>query len=98
MSGLELPVAAIRAQIASSVHVVVQQSRMADGSRRVVSIAEVSGLDDDGAVRLDEIFQFERTGTSATGRAEGEFRATGYIPSFVDAFAALGLVHDEEPL
>jgi pilus assembly protein CpaF len=98
MSGLDLPVAAIRAQIASSVHVVVQQSRMADGSRRVVSIAEVSGLDDDGAVRLDEIFQFERTGTSATGRAEGEFRATGYIPSFVDAFAALGLVHDEEPL
>jgi pilus assembly protein CpaF len=98
MSDLELPVLAIRAQIAASVHLVVQQARFSDGSRRVVSIAEVTGLDDTGAVRIDEIFRFERTGTGGDGAAIGEFLATGYVPSFVDAFMALGLASEDECL
>ena len=98
MSGLDLPVSAIRAQIASSVHLVVQQARFSDGSRRVVSIAEVTGQDDAGAVRLDDIFRFDRTGTAPDGAALGHFLATGYVPSFVDTFIALGLSSEDECL
>jgi pilus assembly protein CpaF len=92
MSGMDLPVSAIRAQIASSVHVIVQQSRLSDGSRRVVTVAEVVGLEDTGAVRIEDIFQYRRTGTCARGNATGAFHVTGYVPTFIDSFVALGLV------
>jgi len=98
MSGLDLPSRAIREQIANSVHVVVQQSRFNDGSRRVASIAEVVGIDDNGEVQLREIFAFVRTGTGKDGGVVGEYRATGYLPSFIDQFIALGLVKDGDYL
>lgn len=98
MSGLDLPARAIREQIANSVHVVVQQSRFADGSRRVTAITEVVGLDDNFEVQLRPIFEFVRTGTGHEGKVLGEYRATGYLPSFLDAFIAYGLIQGKDYL
>ena len=92
MAGLDLPARAIRDQIASSVDVLVQQNRFADGSRKIVSISEVVGLDDDGQLEVAEIFRFRRTGTEADGTVIGEFQATGYLPSFIADFVVHGLV------
>ena len=96
MSGVDLPVRAIRAQIASSVDVIVQQTRFSDGSRRVTSIAEVTDVGDDGEIESFEIFGFHRTGVGENGKVLGEFRISGYVPSFIDAFIAHGLVPDGE--
>jgi pilus assembly protein CpaF len=96
MAGVDLPVRAVRAQIASSVHLIVQQSRLSDGTRRLTSIAEVLGIDADGEVVLQVIYGFTRTGTSAEGRVLGEFRASGYLPSFADELLAHGLAADGE--
>jgi len=92
MSGVELPIRAIREQIAGSVHLLVQQSRLSDGSRKVTAITEVIGIDDNGEIEIVPIFQFERTGTSATGKVEGAFRATGFLPSYLNDFILMGLV------
>jgi pilus assembly protein CpaF len=97
MGGLDLPSRAIREQIASSINLIVQQTRLSDGSRKVTSIAEVVGLDDDGEVELRPIFEFVRTGTGQGGKVLGEFRATGYLPSFLDTFIVMGLVQRGEP-
>jgi pilus assembly protein CpaF len=98
MSGIDLPARAIREQIANSVHIVVQQSRFADGSRRVTAITEVTGLDDNFEVQLRPIFEFVRTGTGDGGKILGEYRATGYLPSFLDQFIAYGLVQGRDYL
>jgi pilus assembly protein CpaF len=97
MGGVELPARAIREQIASSIHLVVQQQRFVDGSRKITSIAEVVGLDDEGGVRLEPIFEFHRE-PGERGRVAGEFRATGYMPSFIGEFITMGLVSDGEYL
>jgi pilus assembly protein CpaF len=94
MAGLDLPVRAIRQQIASSVHVIVQQSRFSDGSRRVTSIAEVIGINDDGEVELREIYRFRVAEAHAGAKVLGEFVASGYLPSFLPQFMAQGLVGD----
>ena len=98
MSGIELPSRAIREQIAGSVHLIVQQSRLSDGSRRVTAITEVSGLDDNGEFVLNDIFSYYRTGTKPDGTIVGEYRASGYLPSFLDEFITYGLVSDGEYL
>jgi pilus assembly protein CpaF len=97
MGGVELPSRAIREQIAGSIHLVVQQSRFADGSRRISAITEVTGIEPDGTVGLRPIFEFVRTGTGAAGKVVGEHRATGYLPSFLDTFIVSGLVRPGEP-
>ncbi len=84
MAALDLPLSALRRQIASSVHLVVQQCRLADGSRKVTSIAEVIGLDDHGEVCVEELFVFRRKSTSAEGAVLGEFCPTGRLPTFMD--------------
>jgi pilus assembly protein CpaF len=89
---LTLP--AIRAQIAQGVHLIVQQNRLDDGSRRVVSIAEVQGLKGDNIV-LQELFRWEKTGVGEDGRFTGVFRATGAVPSFAPKLAAAGLTFPE---
>lgn len=94
MSGLDLPVRAIREQLANAVNLILQQTRFSDGSRRVTSISEVVGLDDDGEVEIHEIFGFHRTGTGPGGKVLGEHRASGYLPSFVEDFIVQGLVTD----
>ncbi len=96
MAGIELPVRAIREQIASSIHLLVQQSRLSDGSRRVTAITEVTGINEEGEVEIVPIFQFVRTGTGAKGKVVGEFRATGFLPTFLNDFIVMGLVKKGE--
>ena len=98
MSGIDLPARAIREQIANSVHLVVQQSRFSDGSRRIVSIAEVIGMDDNYEIQLRPIFEFQRSGIAGDGKVLGEYRATGYLPSYLDAFISYGLVQGKDYL
>ncbi|MSV27141.1 MAG: CpaF family protein [Bryobacterales bacterium] len=90
--GLTEPV--IRQQAASAIQVVVQMSRLRDGTRKVTSIAEVIGFNDKG-VEIGEIFRYERTGTDASGRVEGRFAATGYRPQFMDRLKARGIEFPE---
>src|SRR5262249_18901215 len=86
MAGVDLPSRAIREQISTSIHLVVQQTRFSDGSRRIAAVSEVTGLEDDGSVAIRTIFEFVRTGTGPGGKVLGEHRATGYLPSFLDEF------------
>ena len=94
MAGLQLPSAAVRDQIAQSIHLVVHQARLSDGSRRITSVSEVAGLDENGDIRVRDIFEFVRTDTGPRGEVYGEFRLTGYLPSFLDQFITHGLVRD----
>lgn len=100
MADVELPAKAIRAQIANAVHVVVQQSRFADGTRRITAISELIGLDDNGEVALHPLFVFERhaaaVGSGHHERVSGRFRATGYVPTFINEFYSLGLISPGE--
>jgi pilus assembly protein CpaF len=92
MAGIELPVRAIRELIARSVHVLVQQSRLSDGSRKITAISEIVGIDDSGEIEIVPIFEFHRTGTGPEGKVLGVFRATGFLPTFLDDFIVMGLV------
>ena len=96
MAGLELPVRAIREQIAGSVQLVVQQSRLSDGTRRVTAISEVVGISDKGDVELVSIFELVRTGTGPGGKVLCDFRATGFLPTFLNDFLVMGLVGEDE--
>ncbi len=98
MSGLDLPSKAVREQIAASIHLIVQQARLSDGSRRVTAVSEVLGVDEEGEIEHRDIFRFHRTGTDSDGRIRGEYRATGYLPSFLDDFITHGLVKDGDYL
>ncbi|HMJ10233.1 MAG TPA: ATPase, T2SS/T4P/T4SS family [Polyangiaceae bacterium] len=97
MAGLELPARAIREQIAASVHLVAQQTRFSDGTRKVNEITEICGLDRNGEFQTRSIFQFERSGTGPEGEVLGEFAMTGHLPSFLDQFIVRGLVAPGEP-
>lgn len=81
MAGVELPSRAIREQIASAVDILVQQSRLSDGSRKITHIMEVEGIEGD-TIKLKPIFEFHRKGNGPDGRIAGEFLPTGYIPMF----------------
>ncbi|RLT97963.1 ATPase, T2SS/T4P/T4SS family [Ketobacter sp.] len=81
MAGVDLPSRAIREQIASAVDILVQQTRLADGTRRITHIMEVVGFQDD-KIQLEPIFQFIRKGYDANGKIAGTYRPTGYIPKF----------------
>ena len=89
MTGYELPLRAIREQIASAVDVIVHTARMRDGSRKIVSITEILGTEDDD-ILTQEIFAFEQTGFQ-DGRVEGELRPTGIRPTFMGAFKVRGI-------
>jgi pilus assembly protein CpaF len=98
MSGVELPLRAIRDQIAAAVHVIVQQSRLSDGTRKVTHISEVTGIDAQTTdIELRPIFEYIRTGTGPKGEVQGEYRATGYLPSFLQTFIVMGLVKRGQP-
>ncbi len=81
MAGMEMPLNVIREQIASAVDVIVQQSRLKDGSRKVTSITEVSGMEGSTIV-MTEIFKFEHTGTDQEGKVLGQLKPTGIRPFF----------------
>jgi pilus assembly protein CpaF len=95
MADVHLPDRAVRQQVASAIHVIVQIARVSDGSRRVTSIAEIIGMEGD-VITMQEIFLFERTGLSATGKVTGRFRATGIRPKLCDRLAASGITFPAE--
>lgn len=90
MSGMDLPSRAIREQIASAVDIIIHESRLSDGSRRVTAISEVTGLEGSQIV-MQEIFSFAQTGVDANGRIIGEMRATGAVPTWIDQVRSRGI-------
>jgi pilus assembly protein CpaF len=90
MASLNLADKAMRQQIASAIHVVIQTARLSDGSRKVIQIGEITGMEGD-VVTMQDIFTFERMGLGEGGKVMGHFRATGIRPKFVDKFKAFGI-------
>ena len=90
MAGLPMTVASIRGQIAAAIRVIVQLSRLSDGKRRVMSIAEITGLEGD-IIQMQEIYKFVRTGTAPDGAVQGHFQATGVRPRFLADLVAMGI-------
>ena len=89
MANLNIPERAIRQQIASAIHVVVQIARLTDGSRKVISISEITGMEGD-SIWMQDIFAFDRVGIDQDGKVRGVFRATGAKPKFADRLASAG--------
>ncbi len=90
MAGMELPVKVVRQQIASAVDLIVQQSRLKDGTRKVTAITEVAGMEGDTVV-LTDIFKFEQSGIGAGGKVQGELKPTGIRPLFYPRLEAAGI-------
>jgi len=90
MSGLELPSRAIREQIASAIDMVVHESRLSDGSRKVVCISEVIGLEGQQII-MQDLFEFKQTGLDEHGKVIGKFMPTGAVPTFFEHFRSRGL-------
>ena len=90
MGSVSLPEKAIRAQIASAVHVIVQAARMSDGSRRITHITEITGATSE-VVSMQDIYLFEKHGLGAAGKVKGRFFATGIVPKFAEKLAAAGI-------
>lgn len=90
MSGINFPIKALRAQIASAIDIVIQVSRLDDGSRKLISMQEINGMEGD-IITLSEIFKFERTGTDENGKAMGQIKATGVVPAFYKSLAPRGI-------
>jgi pilus assembly protein CpaF len=90
MASLNLPDKAIRQQVASAINLICQVSRMADGSRKVTSISEITGMEGD-VITMQDIFVFERTGINDKGKVTGRFRATGIRPKASERLAASGI-------
>ena len=93
MTGLQLPISAMRSQIASAIDVVLQLERMEDGTRRVTSIQEIQGMEGD-IITMSEIFCFERQGLDEEGKIIGRYSATGLVPNFADTLRQRGLAVD----
>lgn len=91
MAGMDLPVRAIRDQIASAINIIVQTARFLDGTRKVTYISEVTGLDSEYRIKVEHIFRFIQRGIGEEGNVLGEMTATGYIPTFIDEFKARGI-------
>ncbi|MEM1384817.1 MAG: CpaF family protein, partial [Pseudomonadota bacterium] len=89
MSGIDLPLKAVRTNIASAVNLVVQVGRMSDGKRRMSSVTELVGMEGD-IITMQEIFKFDRTGTDGDGRILGRYTATGIRSKFSDRFKQWG--------
>ncbi len=89
MAGIEMPIKAVRSQIASAVNLIVQASRLQDGSRRMTSITEITGMEGD-VITMQEIFRFQRTGLTPDNKIIGHFTATGVRSHFSDRFRMWG--------
>ena len=93
MSGMELPSRAIREQIQSAVDIIIHESRMSDGSRKVTAITEVTGMEGNQIV-MQDIFAFNQTGIDANGKIVGRMKPTGAIPTWIDQVKARGIEVD----
>jgi len=89
MANLNIPERAVRSQIAAAIHAVVQIARLSDGTRKVISITEVTGVEDE-LIAMQDIFLFERVGIDESGKVKGVFKATGTRPKFADRLAVTG--------
>ena len=83
MAGMELPLRAIREQVSSALDLIVQQARLRDGSRKIISITEVLGMEGD-VITLQDIYTYEAEGFDTSGKLKGQFKATGIRPQFID--------------
>lgn len=95
MAGMEMPVKAIREQIASAIDFIVHQSRLSDGTRKITHITEVVGMETD-IITLQDIFIFDQTGIDERGRVQGRHRATGIKPKCLDKLKTAGIVIPDE--
>ncbi|MCG7983454.1 MAG: Flp pilus assembly complex ATPase component TadA [Candidatus Thiodiazotropha lotti] len=93
MAGMDLPVTAIREQVASAVHIIVQQTRYSCGSRKISKITEVTGIEGN-TIQLQDIFEFKQYGVDEQGKIQGKFKATGFIPSFYEELKNIGIPVD----
>ena len=92
MAGMDLPVFVIRTQIASAVHLIVQQARLKDGSRKVVQVTELQGMEGENVV-LQDVFIYRTEGQRETGYSHeggGELEPTGFRPHVIDKFKQYG--------
>src|SRR6266699_718481 len=89
MANLNIPERAIRQQISSAIHIVVQIARLPDGTRKVISISELTGMEDD-SIWMQDVFTFDRLGMDPDGKVRGVFRATGAKSKFADRLASAG--------
>jgi pilus assembly protein CpaF len=94
MANLDLPVRAIREQVSSALHLVIQIARFRDGSRRITHVTEVAGMEGQ-IVTLQDIFRFEQKGIDENGRILGQLQATGIRPSFAEGFEQAGIALPE---
>jgi pilus assembly protein CpaF len=89
MANLNIPERAIRQQIANAVHAVVQVARLSDGSRKVITVSEVTGMDGE-MITLQDVFVFDRSGIDESGKVRGAFHSTGHPPHFAERLATAG--------
>jgi pilus assembly protein CpaF len=89
MANLNIPERAMRQQIAAAIHAVIQVARLSDGSRKVISVSEVTGMEAE-TICMQDIFVFDRVGIDESGKVRGAFRATGIRPQFADRLATAG--------
>ena len=90
MSGMELPIRAIREQVANTVDIIIQVARFSDGMRRITHISEIVGMEVD-VTSMHDLFVFDQRGISQDGRVHGRYKATGFVPKFYDGLRALGI-------
>jgi pilus assembly protein CpaF len=90
MSGMELPSRAIREQVASAIHIIIQVGRLSDGSRKVVSVSEVQGMEGNVIV-MQDLFTYQQKGIGEGGKVLGTMQATGMVPKFAERFASAGV-------
>jgi pilus assembly protein CpaF len=90
MAGMDLPIKVVREQIAAAIDLIIQQTRLKDGTRKITQITEVSGMEGDTVVMTD-IFRYEQTGISPEGKVQGELKATGIRPLFTPRIEASGI-------
>jgi pilus assembly protein CpaF len=95
MAGLDISPRSIRQQISSAINVVVQTERAEDGRRRIISIAEIVGMEED-TITMQEIFRFRRKGRTDDGTVLGDFEATGVRPKFLEFMGARGIRLDPQ--
>jgi len=89
MANLNIPEKAVRQQVAAAIHAVVQIARLSDGTRKVLTVSEITGLESD-IISMQDIFVFDRTGIDEAGRVRGSFRSTGIRPRFAERLATAG--------
>jgi pilus assembly protein CpaF len=90
MSDVEIPSRVLVQQMANAIQLVLQVARLQDGTRKVLTIAEVTGVEGD-RVKTEDIFVFERVGLTEAGKVRGRYKATGYRPRVLDRFRMMGV-------